>query len=415
MTLKTLLALLSIGWTTWPTGGGSSGGSLEGPDLSVPPTPLQLYCVTSHMPDATYRNNAVPTCYAFESKQGEVGNATVGPTAIRARPDYNTGSLWFEYTLANMIWKDLPGNTLACGHAATTPYAVTSPCTITSAMKLHHITGGSQRNCNGCGVVSWDAGDPWTALHMIGSASTCDPGGGAVACVDVGGAYSGLAEDAFEFLDPNDADLRNMMVAHLNRLKAFKCSDGSSCPFMGVRLDEPNIAYGPQGLDWDDVVEYNSPSAYVSSYAAMLRDVGTRSGMLICPSLPGYYSNYTEAWERQLIRATGCMATEQLGNSSYTRVCDPAGTDWTGVDACNEVARTPLPSDYDDTLDSLSTFSRILHENTNPHLTFIGEPFRACRGAYWLQEMCAAAKARCFFDYDPCRSALGTLSGISNN
>jgi len=76
------------------------------------------------------------------------------------------------------------------------------------------------------------------------------------------------------------------------------------------------------------------------------------------------------------------------------------------------------------TVDSLSTFARILYVENSPNIEVIIEPFRSGRRMTWLQDLCAAAGDACYFGVtngcgNPaggvgCYSSTGIINGIAN-
>jgi hypothetical protein len=245
-------------------------------------------------------------------------------------------------------------------------------------------------------------------------------GGGSSGCFSLGG-YNRRDEGEHEFVNFASQNVRDMMVADADRLmNGSECDP--PCVFAGIRIDEPQLGYSAAGMDFTDILELPIAAApteaqnYINDIVSFFEYVKTqRPAFKIFPSLPFFFNDREGDWERQIIHATQGMATERLGNRSYTRIC----SSWVG-DSCVEGSRasTILKDDWDVTLDSLSTFARILYGESSPNIEVIIEPFRAGRGMTWLQELCADAGDACYFGIRDgcgagCYSQNGILSSIS--
>ncbi|MDP3940528.1 MAG: hypothetical protein Q8R92_20630 [Deltaproteobacteria bacterium] len=437
-------------------------GPAAGQSLALSPTPPKLHCVLAGKSD-TWITNASPGCYSFELTSNDLDSHA---KAKAANPP--ASHFFVIYRVINVSWDTLPQNTpfrpetgtLAEGdflhhrsagsrsfHASgnlcctktDTPYPCcndNSKCTgpdtpfpCCTGAKTGTCTLAKDSTCNTPEVLSWDgcteanpadcpASSRWDMRHTIGS--------GGAGCFTVGLPYDLRAEGEHEFLNFASTNLRNMIVADADRLtNGDECSP--ACSIQGIRIDEPQLGYSAAGMDFTDVLELpvaSSPTDaqnYVDTYADFIAHLKTqRPSFKVFPSLPFFLQDREGAWERQLISAAKAMATERVGSVSYSRIC----VAYSG-NTCIEGSRAAKiqPGEWDHTLDSISTFARILYGENSPNIEVIIEPFRAGRGMTWLQELCADAGDACYFGlHDACGSAPGgngcyskdgVLSGIS--
>jgi hypothetical protein len=243
----------------------------------------------------------------------------------------------------------------------------------------------------------------------------------------VEGRFTVRPEGEHEFINFASQNVRNMMLTDADRLlNGQECEP--PCVFAGIRIDVAHLGYATSGMDFTDVLELPvgaSPTDaqdYVNEFVAFLTYVKTqRPTFKIFPSMAFFFQEREEEWERQIIHAAQGMATEKLGSNSYTRIC----SSYVG-DSCIEGSRAGSisPAEWDATLDTLSSFTRILYGESNPNIEVILEPFRAGRGMTWLQELCAEAGDACYFGVhagcgsplggSSCYSVNGILSTISN-
>jgi hypothetical protein len=429
-----------------------------GQSLALDPTPPKLHCVLAGKSD-TWITNAAPGCYTFEitsnNFQAYAKAEAANPPASRFyvlyrilattwdllssntpfRPE--TGTLtegdFYHHRTAGSRTYHADGN--SCCTSSNNPYLCcndNSECTAAGA-PFACCTGAGTGTCtlatdSTCGtpeVISWDGcseADPadcpptsrWDLRHAIGI--------GGSGCFSMGPAYTNRPEGTHEFVNFASQNVRDMMVADADRLmNGSECNP--ACVFAGIRIDEPHLGYSSVGLDFTDVLELpvaSSPTEaqdYVNDYASLFAYVkAQRPNFKIFPSLPFFVQDREGDWERQLINAAKGMATERIGSLSYTRIC----TSYSG-NTCIEGSRAAqiVPIEWDFTVDSLSTFARILYGENSPNIEVIIEPFRAGRGMTWLQELCADAGDACYFGVtdgcgSSCYSGNGIISGISN-
>lgn len=430
-------------------------GRARAQSLALPPTPPKLHCVLAGKSD-TWITNASPGCYSFEVASNGLSSIA---KAKAANPP--ASHFFVIYRIINMTWDTLPENTpfrpetgtLAegdflhhrsagsrtyhssgnlCCTASNTPYlccnenvectAAETPFPCCTGPGTGTCTLAKDSTCDTPEVIAWDGcaeADPadcppssrWDVRHTIGF--------GGPGCFAVGPAYQPRPEGEHEFLNFSSPNLRNMLVADADRLmNGDECSP--PCQIDGIRIDEPQLGYSADGIDFTDVLELPvaaSPTdaqAYVDTYADFFNHLKTqRPSFKIFPSLPYFLQDREGAWERQIISAAHGMATERIGSVSYTRVCKTFSGN-----VCIEGSRAAeiTGAEWDHTLDSLSTFARILYGENNPNIEVILEPFRAGRGMTWLQELCADAGDACYFGVtDACGSAPNSAGCYSEN
>lgn len=441
---------------------GIPGGAARAQSLALPPTPPKFHCVLGGRSD-TWITNASPGCYSFELA---ANNMQAYAKAKAANPP--AGHFFVMYRILATTWNLLPSNTPfrpqtgtlteadfyhhrtagsrsyhangnSCCKAANSPYLCcndNTECTASGAPFACCTGGGTgtctlaaDSTCNTPEVVSWDActaqnpadcppTSRWDKRHTIGS--------GGPGCFTVGAPYDSRPVGEHAFVNFASQNVRNMVVADADRLlNGSECSP--PCAIQGIRIDEPNIGYSADGLDFTQIKELQvaaSPTDathYINDFVGLLAYVKSqRPAFKIFPSMPYFFQTREGAWERQIIHAAQAMATERIGSASYTRVC----TSYSG-NTCNEGSRASqiFFDEWDMTVDSLSTFARILYGENSPNLEVIIEPFRAGRGMTWIQELCADAGDACYFGVTNgcgspaggagCYSASGIINGIS--
>lgn len=430
-------------------------GTARGQSLALDPLPLKLHCVLGGKSD-TWITNASPGCYSFEIT---ANNLQAFPKLKAANPP--ASHFVVIYRVLAVSWDLLPENTPfrpatgtlaegdflhhraagsrtfhsdgnSCCTATDTPYlccnenvectGAEAPFPCCTGPGTGTCTLAKDSTCNTPEVVSWDGcteADPancapasrWDMRHTIGS--------GGPGCFTVGSPYTNRAEGQHEFLNFASTNLRNMMLADIDRLtNGDECSP--PCSFDGIRIDETQLGYSAAGLDFTDVLEFPVASsatdaqAYVDGYEAFFTFIKSqRPAFKIFPSVPNFMNTREGPWERQIVHAAQGMATERIGNASFSRICLAyAGN--TCIEGSRAASITPF--EWDATLDSLGDFAKILYGENSPNIEVILEPFRAGRGMTWLQELCGDAGDACYFGItDACGSAAGGKGCYSND
>ncbi len=436
---------------------GLPGGDAHAQSLAIPPLPPKYHCVLAGKSN-TWITNASPGCYSFEIASNDFAAYAKAKAANPPTPHFfviyrvlattwtllsqntpfrpQTGTLteadFYHHRSAGSRTYHASGN--SCCQAANYPYFCcndNSECTANGApfacctgAGTGTCTLAADSTCNTPEVVSWDgctAPDPadcpatsrWDMRHATGS--------GGPGCYSAGSPYNLRAEGEHQFVNFTSPNVRAMVIADADRLTSgAECSP--PCAIQGIRIDEPNIGYSFDGLDFTDVKELQiaaSPTDaqhYINDFVGLFAYVKSqRPTFKIFPSMPNFANTREGGWERQIIHAAQGMATEQLGNASFTRIC----TSYSG-NLCNEGSRASqiYLDEWDITLDGISSFARILYGENSPNIEVIIEPFRAGRGVVWLQELCGDAGDACYFGVTAgcgigCYSPTGVINGIA--